>query len=57
VRYIAVWIVNGFLAGKLKEKDLKYWFPVVELVLHIYTNQYLFILNTFSKLSKSIGNK
>jgi len=48
VRYIAVWIVIGFSAGKLKEKDLKYWFPIVELVL-IFTQINIFILNTFSK--------
>lgn len=48
VRYLAVWIVVGFSAGKLKENDLKYWFPVVELVL-ISTQFNIFIMNTFSK--------
>jgi len=48
VRYIAVWIVIGFSAAKLKEDDLKYWFPIVELVL-IFTQINIFILNTFSK--------
>ncbi|MEZ7497192.1 glycosyltransferase [Flavobacterium sp. Arc3] len=48
VRYIAVWIVVGFSAAKLKEDDLKYWFPIVELVL-IFTQINIFILNTFSK--------
>jgi glycosyltransferase involved in cell wall biosynthesis len=48
VRYLAAWIVVGFSAGKLKEKDLKYWFPVVELVL-IFTQINIFITNIFSK--------
>jgi glycosyltransferase involved in cell wall biosynthesis len=47
-RYLAVWIVIGFSAGKLKENDLKYWFPIVELVL-IFTQINIFITNTFSK--------
>jgi glycosyltransferase involved in cell wall biosynthesis len=47
-RYLAVWIVVGFSAGKLKENDLKYWFPIVELVL-IFTQINIFITNTFSK--------
>jgi hypothetical protein len=34
-------IVIGFSAGKPKENDLKYWFPVIELV---YIN---FIKNIF----------
>jgi glycosyltransferase involved in cell wall biosynthesis len=48
VRYLTAWIVVGFSAGKLKENDLKYWFPVVELVL-IFTQINIFIMNTFSK--------
>lgn len=48
IRYLAVWIVIGFSAGKLKENDLKYWFPVVELAL-IFTQINIFITNTFSK--------
>jgi hypothetical protein len=37
-----------FSAGKLKENDLKYWFPVIELVL-IFTQINIFIKNIFSK--------
>lgn len=48
VRYLCAWIVLGFSAGKLKEKDLKYWFPIVELVL-IFTQMNLFLTNFFSK--------
>ena len=48
VRYLSAWIVIGFSAGKLKENDLKYWFPIVELVL-IFTQINIFIMNTFSK--------
>jgi glycosyltransferase involved in cell wall biosynthesis len=47
-RYTAVWIIVAFSAGKLKENDLKYWFPIVELIL-IFTQINIFILNTFSK--------
>src|SRR6478736_3807710 len=32
-RYIFTWITLGFSAGKLKEKDVMYWFPIIELVL------------------------
>jgi glycosyltransferase involved in cell wall biosynthesis len=48
VRYLGAWIVVGFSAGKLKENDLKYWFPVMELVL-IFTQINIFIKNIFSK--------
>lgn len=48
VRYAAVWTIVGFSAAKLKEKDLKYWFPIVELIL-IFTQINIFITNTFSK--------
>lgn len=47
-RYIAVWLVVGFSAGKLKENDLKIWFPIVEMVL-IFTQINIFITNIFSK--------
>jgi glycosyltransferase involved in cell wall biosynthesis len=47
-RYMCAWIVVGFSAGKLKENDLKYWFPIVELVL-IFTQINIFISNIFSK--------
>lgn len=47
-RYLSAWVVVGFTAGKLKEKDLKYWFPVVEFVL-IFTQINIFITNLFSK--------
>jgi hypothetical protein len=48
VRYISVWIIVGFSADKLKEDDLKFWFPIIELVL-IFTQINIFITNTFSK--------
>ncbi|WP_418263766.1 glycosyltransferase [Flavobacterium faecale] len=47
-RYIGIWIVIGFSAGKLKENDLKYWFPIVELFL-ILSQMNIFIANLFSK--------
>ena len=48
VRYLCAWLVVGFSAGKLKEKDLKFWFPVVEILL-IFTQINIFISNIFSK--------
>lgn len=47
-RYLIAWLVIGFSAGKLKENDLKFWFPIVELVL-IFTQLNIFIANIFSK--------
>ena len=47
-RYIFVWITMGFAAGKLKEKDVMYWFPIIEIVL-IFTQLNIFVTNTFSK--------
>ncbi|MEO5776191.1 MAG: glycosyltransferase [Flavobacterium sp.] len=47
-RYIFAWITMGFAAGKLKEKDVMYWFPIIEIVL-VFTQLNIFITNTFSK--------
>jgi glycosyltransferase involved in cell wall biosynthesis len=47
-RYIFAWIAMGFAAGKLKEKDVMYWFPIIEIVL-IFTQLNIFVTNTFSK--------
>ena len=47
-RYTVAWTVIGFSAGKLKENDLKIWFPIVEIVL-IFTQINIFITNIFSK--------
>ncbi len=47
-RYIFAWISMGFAAKKLKEKDVIYWFPIIEIVL-IFTQLNIFITNTFSK--------
>ena len=47
-RYLITWIVIGFSAGKLKEKDVVYWYPIIEIVL-IFTQINIFITNTFSK--------
>lgn len=48
LRYLVAWIVVGFSAGKLKENDVKFWFPIVEIVL-ILTQINIFIANIFSK--------
>ncbi len=47
-RYLFTWITLGFSAGKLKEKDVMYWFPIIEIVL-IFTQLNVFITNLFSK--------
>jgi len=47
-RYLFSWLSLGFAAGKLKEKDVMYWFPIIELIL-ILTQLNVFIANTFSK--------
>lgn len=47
-RYLFAWLVLGFSAGKLKEKDTIYWFPVIEIIL-IFTQLNVFISNLFSK--------
>jgi Glycosyltransferases, probably involved in cell wall biogenesis len=47
-RYTVAWTVIGFSAGKLKENDLKIWFPIVEIILML-TQINIFITNTFSK--------
>ena len=48
IRYIFAWISLGFSASKLKEKDVMYWFPIIEITL-IFTQLNIFITNTFSK--------
>jgi hypothetical protein len=47
-RYVFAWISMGFSAGKLKEKDVMYWFPVLELLL-IVVQLNLFVSTLFSK--------
>jgi glycosyltransferase involved in cell wall biosynthesis len=47
-RYTVAWTVVGCAAGKLKEKDIKIWFPFVEIAL-IFTQINIFITNIFSK--------
>ena len=48
IRYLITWVVVGFSAGKLKEKDVVYWYPIIELIL-IFTQINIFITNIFSK--------
>jgi len=47
-RYLTTWLVIGFAAGKLKEKDVMYWYPIIEIIL-IFTQINVFITNIFSK--------
>lgn len=47
-RYVTSWLSLGFSAGKLMEKDVMYWFPILEIVL-IFTQMRIMIVNTLSK--------
>ena len=47
-RYLFTWLTLGFAAGKLKEKDVMYWFPIIEMVV-IFTQMNIFMTNIFSK--------
>ncbi len=48
LRYIVAWISLGYSAAKLKEKDVMYWFPFMEIFL-IFTQLNVFFSNMFSK--------
>lgn len=47
-RYLFTWISLGYAAGKLKEKDVMFWFPIIEIIL-IFTQLNIFVTNIFSK--------
>lgn len=47
-RYLLAWTSLGFSASKLKESDVMYFYPFIEIIL-IFTQLYLFIVNLFSK--------
>lgn len=47
-RYIFAWTSIGMASGKLKEKDVMYWFPIIEIIL-IFTQLNIFVTNIFSK--------
>lgn len=47
-RYIISWLVIGFSASKLKEKDTIYFYPFLEIVI-IFIQANLFFVNLFSK--------
>lgn len=47
-RYIFTWITLGYAAHKLNEKDVIYWFPLMEISL-IFTHLNVFFANVFSK--------
>ncbi|WP_432673181.1 glycosyltransferase [Flavobacterium sp. SM2513] len=47
-RYLFTWVSLGFGAGKLNEKDVMFWYPIIEIVL-IFTQLNIFITNLFSK--------
>ncbi|MGL5111174.1 MAG: glycosyltransferase [Flavobacterium sp.] len=48
VRYLFAWISFGLGAKKLKEKDIIYWYPLLEIWL-IFMQINIFITNIFSK--------
>lgn len=47
-RYLFTWLTLGLAAGKLREKDTMYWFPLIEIAL-VFTQLNIFITNIFSK--------
>lgn len=47
-RYLFAWICLGMGAGKLREKDVMYWFPLLEIVL-IGVQLNVMLTNLFSK--------
>ncbi len=47
-RYIFNWIILGFSAGKLDEKDVLYFYPILEIIL-IFSQLTVAITNLFSK--------
>lgn len=47
-RYLFTWISLGYAASKLKEKDVMYWYPIIELIL-IFTQLNVFFRNLISK--------
>ena len=47
-RYIFVWISIGYSASKLQEKDVMYWFPLIEIV-YVFAQLNVFVTNIFSK--------
>lgn len=47
-RFSFSWIVLGYSAKKLKEADVMYWLPIIEIVL-IFSQLNVFITNIFSK--------
>ena len=48
LRYLAGWITMGYSASKLKEKDVIYWYPIIEIIL-TFTKINVFFTNMFSK--------
>ena len=47
-RFLFSWIILGFSAKKLKESDVMYWLPIIEIIL-IFSQFNIFIVNIFSK--------
>ncbi|WP_306353072.1 glycosyltransferase [Flavobacterium sp. '19STA2R22 D10 B1'] len=50
LRYIVTYITFGFSAKKFKEKDIIYWYPILEIIL-IFIQLNMFTSNLFSKPS------
>ncbi len=48
LRYLFTWISLGYAASKLKEKDVMYWYPIIEIIL-IFTQLNVFFRNLISK--------
>jgi hypothetical protein len=47
-RYLFAWITLGLAAGKLREKDVMYWFPFIEMIV-IWVQLNVMFTNLVSK--------
>lgn len=48
LRYLFSWLSLGYASGKLHEKDVMYYYPIIEIVI-IFTQLHLFVRNLISK--------
>lgn len=47
-RYLVTWLCLGYSANKLYEKDVMYWYPIIEIIL-IFTQLNILFTSMFSK--------
>ncbi len=47
-RYLISWLSLGYASGKLHEKDVMFYYPIIEIVL-VFTQLHVFVRNLISK--------